>query len=999
MTRIVKVAFVGSWVLTVHLIAGPLCAQEDRTWRTIAIETSEVTTPDLAISPDGRWLVLSMLGHLFRLPVEGGQAEQLTFGPSYNARPAVSPDGMRIAFQSDRDDSDGNIFVLDLATGGVTQVTRTGWADAPSWSPDGRSIAYLERQWQGWDTPATVWTITLDLHQPRRLSPDSGAVHSPFHLSDGRVGWAVIGANAATGEVETRLAVMAADGSVSTLLATPGIINSIVPTGDGFLARRTHAFAGQEYLARIDGRTAREEPVIALVDEGERAIRSLAVSPLDGSLFVGDLGRLWTVPPGDRRRVPVPFHATARLEVREPTPVPTWSSPPPSASRPPKGILFPRLSRDGESIVFLAARNLWLQRAGAVRRLTDFPVVHPAISPDGRRVAFGEVRSENAYYCVRPGGRLSVIDLATGETTELASGNVGPDYAPTWTTDGRRVVVWRSAGPRPCERFDLVAIGLDGTVDTLVAGATSVGMQTSASPDGRWIYYVGRPEAQDSWAEGPGTVFRVSLAGALSFPEPVAKLPFPLRPDLEGMQFGRVSPDGRWYAFRPPGRREVRVARLDGGNVAIDDSRVLTPVGGASGFDFDAAGSALIYSTPEGVWRHPLAGGDPEKLAVALRLQRPEAPDPVLLRRVRVLSFESGGFTPETSLLIEGGRIVSIGAVAERSAPDRAQVLDAGGRYAIPGLFDVHAHSGVAIGDPGRSALSYGITTIRSPGGLVHHNAQLADQEFAGGPSARWLYAGDIINGQGGSGTQIGSVDEAWNEVRLLKAWGASFVKSYTDLPWPLHRAVGDAARSLGLPVLRHGNNSREQVVKGVQAGGMLTHTAVGNEDLLRMMAAADIRTDPTLSGVWGHTVRSLLYPERFPTGAPVRPFGRFVDTDHALGIWSRRLQAVRRADRLGVTVLAGTDVYPIGSTLHFELELLADAGLAPAAVLRAATIEAAESVGAGADLGAVEVGRIADIVLLDADPLEDVANTQRIWRVIKDGVAYRPGDLRASRE
>jgi imidazolonepropionase-like amidohydrolase len=99
----------------------------------------------------------------------------------------------------------------------------------------------------------------------------------------------------------------------------------------------------------------------------------------------------------------------------------------------------------------------------------------------------------------------------------------------------------------------------------------------------------------------------------------------------------------------------------------------------------------------------------------------------------------------------------------------------------------------------------------------------------------------------------------------------------------------------------------------------------------------------------------------------------------------------------MGVTVLAGTDVDPIGSTLHFELELLADAGMAPIDVLRAATIHAAESVGAGAELGALEVGRVADIVLLDANPLEDIANTERIWRVVKDGVVHRPGDLRPS--
>ncbi len=94
------------------VLAGPTAAA-----RTIEFETTEVTAPDVAVSADGEWLVFTMLGHLFRLPVEGGRAEQMTFGPYYHSDPVFSPDGLRLAFVSDRDGSDGNVFVLDLGTG------------------------------------------------------------------------------------------------------------------------------------------------------------------------------------------------------------------------------------------------------------------------------------------------------------------------------------------------------------------------------------------------------------------------------------------------------------------------------------------------------------------------------------------------------------------------------------------------------------------------------------------------------------------------------------------------------------------------------------------------------------------------------------------------------------------------------------------------------------------------------------------------------------------
>jgi Tol biopolymer transport system component len=143
-TALTSIALIGAVVpASAQGVGSPLT-------RSITITTKEVTDPDVAVSSDGRWLVFTALGHLFQLPAAGGTAKQLTFGPYYDSAPVISPDGTKVAFISDRKvSSQGNVFVLDLASHQIEQVTDEAWVDRPVWSPDGKSIAFLSYQPMG----------------------------------------------------------------------------------------------------------------------------------------------------------------------------------------------------------------------------------------------------------------------------------------------------------------------------------------------------------------------------------------------------------------------------------------------------------------------------------------------------------------------------------------------------------------------------------------------------------------------------------------------------------------------------------------------------------------------------------------------------------------------------------------------------------------------------------------------------------------------------------
>ena len=210
---------------------------ENRPTRSIKISTKEATDPDVGLSSDGSWLVFTALGHLFQLPATGGEAKQLTFGPYYDSAPAISPDGTRVAFISDRDvSSQGNVFVLDLSSGQIHQLTDEAWVDRPVWSPDGKSLVFLSYQVTG---PAGnfkfIGPMTMNT-QVRRIRladnkletlTEPGFVSAVAFLTDGMPVWSVLAMETKDTPAMSQLRVLNEKGDVTTALTVEGVVDSI----------------------------------------------------------------------------------------------------------------------------------------------------------------------------------------------------------------------------------------------------------------------------------------------------------------------------------------------------------------------------------------------------------------------------------------------------------------------------------------------------------------------------------------------------------------------------------------------------------------------------------------------------------------------------------------------------------------------------------------------------------------------------------------------------
>jgi imidazolonepropionase-like amidohydrolase len=408
------------------------------------------------------------------------------------------------------------------------------------------------------------------------------------------------------------------------------------------------------------------------------------------------------------------------------------------------------------------------------------------------------------------------------------------------------------------------------------------------------------------------------------------------------------------------------------------------------------------------------------------------APETTVLaiRDVNVWDGTGAPSVPDRTVLVRGDRIAEIGPSADVTIPAGATVVDGGGRFLIPGLVDMHVH---ALWDPQVPPVFFplfvanGVTTVRDMGGILNLlptiRAALADGALLG---PRLVAAGAILDGPEPVHPEVSiavaTPAEAVAAVESVAAAGADFVKVYTLLPADAFAAVVAAARERGLRVAGHA--PYEVGAVGAAEAGMWTiehlMSEVGGfcpEDrptecapalaafrahgtvqvptlvLQGQTEATDLCGDPRLAALprvvleyWfdGATAPPdcdpAMPPVRFRPGLP--PEAWIIPLLHETGI----------------PILAGTDTgvpYALpGWSLHDELELLVEAGLPAADALRSATGEAARALGLGADIGTIEQGRVADLVLLRADPLVEIGNTRRIEAVVLKGRFLRRAEL-----
>ena len=903
-----------------------------------------------AWSPDGTSLAFQAYyrdtWHIWTVKRDGSGLTQVTSGAFDDREPHWSPDGARLAFSSDRA-GNYDVWLLTAATGDVRRLTADAANDSmPAWSPDGREIAFVsDRQ------PKGIYARNVESGAERLVTADAATPFTPSWSPDGKT-----------------VAHVSVDGPVSRLMA--GGANVAGPAEDVF-PFRPQWLSADALLYTADGVIKR---------------RTRAGGPARTVPFSAD----------------VAFTRAAFTPKRRAFP--------PEGPQPVRGLMSPVVSPDGASVAFAALGDLWLvstsQGAPVPQRVTNdaFVETNPAWSPDGTQLAFSSDRDGAMNVWVR--------DMKTGAERRLATGGMSP----TWSPDGARIAFLDHAS-------QLRVVEVASREERQAHDRIFEPGRPSWSPDGRAVVMSALRPYSSRFREGTNQVLWVAVmpdtspAGRGTFAPDRWIDPIPHKSVGMRENFGPVwSPDGREMAAIVDGYLTTYPVAADGTSTG-PAHRVSSDL--ASSPSWTADSRRLLYQTTDRFRLLDLADGSIRDIVPQWSWTATRTTTSMTVHAGRLFDGRGQPAAENVDVVIEGNRITAV--APHRDDLHRGTVVDASGSTVLPGLIESHAHLSKSFGEAlGRIWLAFGVTTVRNPAANAFEGQEDREAIEAGvrvGP--RVITTGEPLDGTriyypGGVALDGGALVDA--QLARAEALGFDFIKTYVRLPDLLQKRIIEGAHRAGMPVTSHeiypavayGADGVEHI-RGTSRRGFTPKSSElrrSYQDVVQLLTASGMTLTPTIviqggfqlltlgDGAWLDDPRiARLFP------ASASEAGRALrakpvtarDLADRAALVTPQEKLVADVVRGGGRVIAGTDspINPYGLALLMELEHYVRGGLTPAEAIRSATAVPAEAMGLGADLGTIEPGKLADLVVVDGNPLTAITDLRRTRRVVKDGVLY----------
>ncbi len=1035
------------------LLAGPALAQSKPKWdvnappgatiRQVPIRTTEGSWMDIDVSPDGRTIAFTLLGDIYTMPITGGTPTRIAEGLAYEVQPRFSPDGRRIAFTSDRGGGD-NIWVMSTDGTDKRQVTKEDFRllNQPSWSKDGRFIVAKKHFTTGRSLgTGEVWMYHVsggagvplvkrpsEVHQKELGEPiyaaDGDSIFYTKNVTPGPIFEYAQDSNTDLFDIErydidTGEITKAVSGNGGAVRPTPS------PDGKKIAFVRREATRSKLYVKDLVSGEERK-----IYDDLDQDVQetwavtgvypNMAWLPDNSGLVFWAKGKINRINADGSGAREIPFSIDdTRGVIDGPHPEITVAPDKFTTAMP----RFASVSPDGRQVVFETLGKLWIKPAagGTARRLTretNALELFPSWSRDGKQLVFVSWTDTGL-------GHIRTI-AATGGTARDVTAQPGHYARPRFSPDGKTIVFERTGdggltSPNWSQDPGVYRVATAGGAITRVARGLAA-PQFGASNDR--IFMIA-DERKD------GASVRQLVSTDLSGQDKRVHATDELATDYV------VSPTGEYVAFRQNYAAYVVPLMPGGQAVALSpDSRSLpvtkVSAGGADYINWSNDGTRLHWSLGPTLYtvetaalfgNAPKAEGAPAfvppttgvSLAMEESAAKPTGTVAITGAKLVTMAGADSGIIDDGVIVIRGDRIVAIGPRASTQIPAGATSIDAAGKTIIPGLVDAHAHGPAGTDElvPQRNwsmmqNLALGTTTIHDPSNRASEIFVASEMQRAGLIQAPRIFStGEVVYGAKAADVyaQIDSYDDALAHVRRLKAQGGHSVKNYNQPRREQRQQVIAAARAENMQVVAEG---------GSIFGLDVTHIADGNstvehnipletfyDDVLQFFAGSKTNYTPTLVVTFGglagdpywrqHTdvfANPLLQAHTPPTKLRAEttrrlmaPEGDYMDDDNA--------REAHKLAKRGVQVSIGAHGQQAGIGAHWELWSFVRGGMTPIEALRAGTIVPATSLGMAKDIGSLEVGKLADLVVLDADPTADIANSDKVAQVMLGGRLY----------
>lgn len=1007
---------------------------KDWKYNTFKLDTNEGTWMNLDVSPDGKTIVFDLLGDIYKMPISGGKATILRTGLAYEVQPRFSPNGKYISFTSDAEGGN-NIWVMTADGKNAKSITKEKYRllNNAVWTPDGKSLVARKHYTSTRSVGAgEMWQYPLSGSAGLKLTKrknDQQDVNDPSISSDGKYLYYAEdmypgGFFQYNKDPNKQIYVIKRydfkTGKIKQITGGPGGAARPIISKNGKLLAFVKRVRTKSVLYIHELETGKEWPIYHDLNKDQsEAWAVFGVYPHftftknDSEIVFWTGGKINRINIDAKQITNIPFQVNEKIKLAKTHRVKRKVFEESFTSKMIKDV---KTSPDGKSIVFTSLGHIYKKELpnGIPKRisnLTDFEA-EPNFSSDGKSILFVTWNDSDlgAVYKVN----------TNGSGLQKLTSIKGIYRTPSFDNSNSKIV-YRKEGGNGDQGFDystktgLYIANANGSNHKKISDG---GEFPQFSVDNKRIFF----QSGGSFMGGlTKRLQSIDLDGKNQRSHFVSKLANRLVP----------SKDNKWISFIHLHKLYVSPMILNGSEINLDANTKSFKVESLSknagiNLHWSSSNDKVHWTLGDEYFSKSIVNntGDPFaksnvvadtntgiKIGLTAKSDVPEGR--IAFTNARLITMKGNQIIENGIIVIYKNKIEKIGKSSSVSVPSGAKTYDMKGKTIMPGIVDVHAHVGAFRNGLSTQKhwqfyanLAYGVTTSHDPSVNTAAAFTLEELQRKGltvGP--RMFSTGFILYGaEGDFKAVVNNLEDARFAIARTKAFGAKSVKSYNQPRREQRQQIMQAARELGVNVVPEGGSNFYSNMSMIFDG----HTGIEHnipvapvyKDVLSLWKNSKTGYTPTLvvnyagmsgeyywyqkSNVWENK-KLLKYTPRHVIDPRSRHRTMVPDEEYYNGhlLTSR---TVTDLSKLGVKANVGAHGQLQGLGAHWELWMLQQGGMSNHNALKAATINGAEYIGVGDELGSLQKGKLADLIIMDKNPLENIQNTNSVIYTMING-------------